>query len=239
MIPSWLERESMMLGAEGVEKLRRSTVLVAGLGGVGSFAAEAVARAGVGRLVLIDNDKVCETNLNRQLPDLHSTIGRLKTDVMASRRRDSNPEMEVSTRNEYIDYDNVAAVVGHGIDFVIDAIDTLGPKIALILHCLNSGIPLVSSMGAGAKWDVTKVRIADVSKSFNCPLAAMLRKRLRYKGVKRGFPVVFSEELPYESAVVEVEGETNKRSRVGTISYLTPVFGCACAQVCIRHIVFL
>ena len=262
-IPQWQERTALLLGEETLLKLRDAVVVVAGLGGVGAYAAEMVARAGVGRMVLIDSDRVGESNKNRQLLALDSTLGRLKTEVMAERLLDINPELHIVKVPEYLTEDNIpevfenalremalcgssdpdgaltdepAASTGLAPDFVIDAIDTLAPKIALISHCVHSGIPLVSSMGAGAKLDATKVRLTDLSKSYNCPLAFILRKKLRKIGITKGFPVVFSEELPERDAIVPTEGERNKKSQVGTVSYIPAVFGCVCAQAAVRHL---
>ena len=262
-IPQWQERTALLLGEEALLRLREAVVVVAGLGGVGAYAAEMVARAGVGRMVLIDSDRVGESNKNRQLLALDSTLGRLKTEVMAERLLDINPELHIVKVPEYLTEDNIpevfenalremalcgssdpdgaltdepAASTGLAPDFVIDAIDTLAPKIALISHCVHSGIPLVSSMGAGAKLDATKVRLTDLSNSYNCPLAFILRKKLRKIGITKGFPVVFSEELPERDAIVPTEGERNKKSQVGTISYLPAVFGCVCAQAAVRHL---
>ena len=259
----WQERTALLLGEEALLRLREAVVVVAGLGGVGAYAAEMVARAGVGRMVLIDSDRVGESNKNRQLLALDSTLGRLKTEVMAERLLDINPELHIVKVPEYLTEDNIpevfenalremalcgssdpdgaltdepAASTGLAPDFVIDAIDTLAPKIALISHCVHSGIPLVSSMGAGAKLDATKVRLTDLSKSYNCPLAFILRKKLRKIGITKGFPVVFSEELPERDAIVPTEGERNKKSQVGTISYLPAVFGCVCAQAAVRRL---
>ena len=259
----WQERTALLLGEEALLRLREAVVVVAGLGGVGAYAAEMVARAGVGGMVLIDSDRVGESNKNRQLLALDSTLGRLKTEVMAERLLDINPELHIVKVPEYLTEDNIpevfenalremalcgssdpdgaltdepAASTGLAPDFVIDAIDTLAPKIALISHCVHSGIPLVSSMGAGAKLDATKVRLTDLSKSYNCPLAFILRKKLRKIGITKGFPVVFSEELPEREAIVPTEGERNKKSQVGTVSYIPAVFGCVCAQAAIRHL---
>ena len=246
--PLWQERTALLLGDEALGRLRSSTVVVAGLGGVGAYAAEMTARAGVGRMIIIDSDRVSESNKNRQLLALDSTEGQLKVDVMAGRLLDINPELHIVKVPEYLTEDNMSAVLDSALkemasagtvvrpDFVIDAIDTLSPKIALIAHCVHNGIPLVSSMGSGAKLDATKVRLADISKSYNCPLAFILRKKLRKIGITKGFPVVFSEELPERDAIVPTEGERNKKSQVGTISYLPAVFGCVCAQAAVRHI---
>lgn len=233
----WQERTALLVGEKALERFGASTVAVVGLGGVGAYAAEMLARAGVGHIVAVDNDTVGDSNRNRQLLALTSTVGRSKTDVLEERLRDINPDIRVSKVCEYLDVGNAGTLLdGYSLDFLVDAIDTLAPKLALINHCVSNGIPLVSSMGSGAKYDLTKVRITDISKSYNCPLAYMVRKRLRREyGISRGFKVVFSEELPDENAFVREEGR-NKKSNVGTISYLPAVFGCACAQTAILHL---
>lgn len=240
----WRERTGMLLGEAALAALGEKCVAVIGLGGVGAVAAEMVARAGVGRMVLLDSDCVSLSNKNRQLLALDSTLGRPKTEVLRERLLDINPALQLTVIDRYLDEENIAEILPQGIDFLIDAIDTLAPKLALIRHCVESRIPLVSSMGAGAKYDMTKVRIADLSKSFNCPLAYMVRKKLRKMGITKGFPVVFSEELPDENAIVEMSPEeraatSNKKSQVGTISYLPASFGCACAQAAIRYLLHI
>lgn len=239
MESSWLERSELLIGVEGLTKLRGSCVAVIGLGGVGGYAAEMVARSGVGKMVILDSDSVSDTNRNRQLLATTSSIGKKKTQIMEGRIRDINPEIEIEVVEEYLTEENVVEVLSNRkIDFLIDAIDTLAPKIALIEYCVKHQLPLVSSMGAGAKFDATKIRVADLSKSFNCPLAYILRKRLRKVGINKGFKVVFSEELPERGAIVPAE-ERNKKSQVGTISYLPAVFGCVCAQVAITTLLGL
>ena len=234
----WQERTLLLMGEEKLDRLASSVVAVIGLGGVGGYAAEMLARAGVGRMILLDSDSVSVSNKNRQLLALDSNIGRKKAEVMAERLRDINPALEMTLIDEYLTQDNVEALLSpYKLDFLVDAIDTLTPKLSLIHYCVNAGIPLVSSMGAGAKYDATKVRLTDLSKSRNCPLAYIVRKKLRKMGIEKGFPVVFSEELPDNDAIVETKGETNKKSQVGTISYLPAVFGCVCAQAAIAHII--
>ncbi|HOG24760.1 MAG TPA: tRNA threonylcarbamoyladenosine dehydratase [Bacteroidales bacterium] len=232
----WLSRSELLVGKSGLEQLSKSTVLVAGLGGVGSYAAEMLARSGIGHLIVIDNDVVGFTNRNRQLPALTGTEGMLKTRVMEDRIRQINPDIILETVSEYLDESSVPVLLDqYSPQYVVDAIDTLSPKIALICYWLGRKIPLVSAMGAGARFDATAVRIDDISKSYNCPLAFMLRKRLRKLGVVKGFKVVFSTELPREGAIVPFEGK-NKKSMTGTISYLPAVFGCLCAQTVICDI---
>ena len=234
---NWQERTEMLLGAEGAGRLRDAYVAVIGVGGVGGFAAEALARAGVGHLLALDSDEVSETNRNRQILALSSTVGRPKCDVLRERLLDINPELDLVTIPEYITEENVATLLdAHRIDFLVDAIDTLSPKICLIQYCLKRGVPMVSSMGAGAKLDATAVRVADIAQTRMCPLAHMLRKRLHKLGIFTGFQAVFSVEEPRRASVV-LEESRNKKSQVGTVSYLPSVFGAVCAQVAIRHIV--
>lgn len=233
----WRERTQLLISSEGLQKLNDASVAVIGLGGVGAYAAEMVARAGVGRMLILDSDVVNLSNKNRQLLALDSTIGKTKTSVMAERLRDINPLLQIKVMEDYLTAENIDAILGEHIDFLIDAIDTIAPKISLIKYCLEKNIPLVSSMGAGAKFDATKIRIADISKTFNCPMAALLRKKLRKEGILKGVKVVFSEEAPLKDAVIPTEGEVNKRSMVGTISYLPATFGCICAQVAIEHLI--
>ena len=233
---AWKERTELLVGAEGLERLFESSVAVIGLGGVGAYAAEMLCRAGVGRLLLLDSDVVSESNKNRQLIALDSTIGKPKSAVLAERLKDINPDVRLTLINCYLEEGGIQQLLGeYKVDFLVDAIDTLAPKIALIRYCVESGIPHVSSMGAGAKFDATAVRLADLSKSYNCPLAYILRKKLRKVGISKGFKVVFSEELPRREAIVAVE-ERNKKSNVGTISYLPAVFGCVCAQAAVEHL---
>ena len=227
----------MLVGEEMLDYFRNSTVAVIGVGGVGGYAAEMLVRAGIGHLIIMDSDEVSVTNKNRQLLALDSTVGKPKCEVLAARLKDINPELELTVIQEYLEADQAENHLGgFKLDFLVDAIDTLAPKLHLIKYCVDKEIPLVSSMGAGAKYDATKIRIADVSKSFNCPLAYIVRKRLRYMGIKRGFKVVFSEELPDKESIVPCE-DRNKKSQVGTVSYIPAVFGCVCAQAVIQGLI--
>ena len=255
----WQDRTRILVGEEGLQRLRKASVVVIGLGGVGAVAAEMVARAGVGRMAILDSDVVSETNINRQVIALRSTVGKAKTEIVAARLLDINPEMKLEVANEYLTTENVSAILGHLVDVtdyngnagtkedlghslvVIDAIDTLSPKLSLIKYCVDNHIPVISSMGSGAKYDMTRIRITDISKSFNCPLAYIVRKKLRHMGISKGFKVVFSEELPDDNAIIEMTPEeqaevSNKKSQVGTISYLPAAFGCACAQEALNQI---
>lgn len=234
---NWLERTELLLGSEKLDKLRRRNILVVGVGGVGAYAAEMIVRAGVGRMTIADADNVSPSNINRQLVALHSTVGRPKCEVLAERLRDINPAIELRVVNRFIKDDQTDELLDSDrFDFVVDAIDTLSPKLALIKGALDRSIPLVSSMGAGAKTDPTLMEIKDISKTHHCPLAHMLRKRLHKIGIKRGFWAVFSPEPVREGAMILCE-EQNKKSNVGTISYIPALFGIGCASVVIRSLV--
>ena len=236
MTDNWLERTELLLGPEKLATLRRAHVLVVGLGGVGAYAAEMIARTGVGRMTVADADTVSLSNINRQLVALHSTVGLPKAEVLAARLRDINPAIELTTVEKYIrDEETYALLYAARYDYVVDAIDTLSPKLALIAATLERGMPLVSAMGAGAKTDPTRMEIADISKTHHCPLAHMLRKRLHKIGIRSGFRAVFSPEPIREGAMILCE-EQNKKSNVGTISYLPALFGIGCASVAIRSL---
>ncbi len=237
MAEKWLERTSLLLGDEKLNKLQNANVLVVGLGGVGAYAAEMIARAGVGRMTIADADVVSESNINRQLIALHSTVNRQKTEVMAERLRDINPNIKLTIVSRFIKDDETDALLdSDNFDYVVDAIDTLSPKLALIKGALDRQIPLVSSMGAGAKTDPAKMEICDIAKTHHCPLAHMLRKRLHKIGVRKGFTAVFSPEPVREGAMILCE-EQNKKSNMGTISYIPAVFGIGCASVVIRGLI--
>ncbi len=232
----WLERTELLLGENKLAKLKQANILVVGLGGVGAYAAEQLCRAGVGKLTLVDSDAVEPTNRNRQLPALISTTGKLKTEVLAGRFSDINPEVEITTIAKFIDNETIETLLtSQPFDYVVDAIDTLSPKVLLIYHSMQLGLKLVSSMGAGGKTDPTEVKIADISKSYNCKLARMLRKRLSKMNIKKGFKVVFSPEDIAPQAV-RLEESKNKKTTVGTISYMPPVFGCFVSSVVIRDL---
>ncbi len=234
---SWLERTELLLGSNKLNLLRQANVLVVGVGGVGAYAAEMIARSGVGRITIADADCVSPSNINRQLVALHSTIGRPKCEILAERLRDINPELQITVINRFIkDSETDTLLDSDKFDYVVDAIDTLSPKLALIKGALDRKIPVVSSMGAGAKTDPTLMEIKDISKTHHCPLAHMLRKRLHKIGIRRGFKAVFSPEPVREGAMILCE-EQNKKSNVGTISYIPAMFGIGCASVVIRGII--
>lgn len=234
---NWLERTDLLLGKEKLAALQHAHVLVVGVGGVGAYAAEMIVRAGIGHITIADADLVSASNINRQLVALHSTIGRQKCEVLAERLRDINPAIELNMVNRFIKDDETDALLDSAkFDYVVDAIDTLSPKLALIKGSLERGIPLVSSMGAGAKTDPTLMEIKDISKTHHCPLAHMLRKRLHKIGINRGFRAVFSPEPIREGAMILCE-EQNKKSNVGSISYIPALFGIGCASVVVRDLI--
>ncbi len=235
--PNWCERTELLLGSERLSELQRAHVLVVGLGGVGGIATEMLVRAGIGRLSIVDADIVQPSNINRQIVATHSAIGQSKASVLASRLRDINPAAEIEVIEEFLQDDNMVRLLDrHRYDFVIDAIDSLSPKVHLIRLSKERGLPIISSMGAGAKMDISSVRIDDLSRSHNCNLARAIRKRLRKLGISRGIPVVYSTELPREEAIIEISGERCKKSTAGTISYMPAVFGLHLAAYVIEHI---
>lgn len=231
---AWLERTQLLLGEEAIRRLRDARVLVAGLGGVGAYAAEQICRGGVGRMTIVDGDTVHPSNRNRQLPALHSTEHREKTAVMAERLLDINPDLDLQVIPEYLRDERLEEIVAQPFDFVVDAIDTLSPKVFLIYNAVRNGHRVVSSLGAGGKVDPMQVRIDDIERSHKCRLGKMLRKRLHRLGIRSGITVVYSpEDIPAHS-MQPVENERNKKTVVGTVSYMPPVFGCFCASVVLR-----
>ncbi len=254
---SWLSRTETLIGEENIKKLAESHVLVVGLGGVGSFAAEYIARSGIGKMTIVDGDTIEFTNRNRQLPALVSTEGQSKALYMAERLKDINPNIILNVVNEYLDEEKMqklfaeqtpllkkeglGVVFNTNFDYVIDAIDTIAPKIMLIRNCLDKKIPLVSAMGAGGRFDPEKIKIAPIWKTKNCQFAQQIRKNLRQIGITHNkgqdFMAVFSEELPDISRVKLVENQLHKKSYLGTISYMPSLFGAFCASVVIRNII--
>jgi len=237
-VPLWQQRSALLLKPENLERLKQSSILVVGIGGVGAYAAELICRAGVGKITIADGDCIDPTNRNRQLLALSSTEEESKVELMAARLRDINPDAEIIPIHRFLKDEVTAEVLSSGFDYVIDAIDTLSSKVALIVKCLELNYPLVSSMGAGGKLDPTQVKITDISKTYQCRLAKVIRKRLHRQNIHKGFQAVFSaEEIP-EHAVYSYDAEDGKAgSIVGTVSYMPPVFGCSCASVVIRELI--
>lgn len=233
---TWFRRTEILVGSDGMQALKSAHVLVIGLGGVGAYAAESICRAGVGKMTIVDGDVVDHSNRNRQLPALISNIGKPKTEILRERFLDINPDLEIRIVTQFIKEDHTLELLeSDKFDCVVDCIDTLSPKVNLIRHCYEKEIPIVSSMGAGGKFDPTQIQVADLSKSFNCKLARQVRKRLGRFKIRKGIPVVFSPEEVDDSLVIPEKGQ-NKASVVGTISYMPPAFGCAVASVVLRKL---
>lgn len=235
--PNWLQRTQLLLGEESIDQLKNLHVLVIGLGGVGSYAAEFLARAGVGRMTIVDGDTVDITNTNRQLPALHSTVGQAKADVMATRIRDINPDVDLRVINSFLGPEEVRDLISPEFDYVFDCIDSIQPKQYIVVTCKQKGIRVVSSMGAGGRIDPSQVRVADISETYNCPFAQQVRKGLKRKGVRRGVTVVFSSELVDISTMMLTDGSKFKRSFYGTCSYIPALFGLHMASVVVKDIV--
>lgn len=233
----WKQRTRLLLGEEKMERLQQAHVLVVGLGGVGAYAAEMICRAGVGRMTIVDADTVQPTNINRQLPALHSTMGREKAEVLAARFKDINPDIQLTVLPVFLKDDNIPELLDAArYDFIVDAIDTLAPKCYLIAEALKRHIKIVSSMGAGAKSDITQIRFADIWDTYHCGLSKAVRKRLQKLGIKRKLPIVFSTEQADPKAVLLTEDEQNKKSTCGTVSYMPAVFGCYLAEYVIKRL---
>ena len=220
----WNSRTVTLLGEAGVKALAEAQVLVVGVGGVGGYAAEMLARSGVGRLTLLDADDVADSNINRQLIALHSTVGEPKTELFAARFRDINPCIEVDARREFITPESVGPILAEGYDFVIDAIDTVAPKVALIAEALRRHVPIVSSMGAGGRIDPSKVELTDLWATSEDGLARAVRQRLKKLGLRRPLKVVASREAPRRYSLIPLE-EQNKRSSFGTLATIPALFG--------------
>ena len=234
---NWQQRTELLLGEEKMNRIRNSHVLVVGLGGVGAYAAEMICRAGVGRMTIVDADTVQPTNINRQLPAMHSTLGKTKAEVLAARYKDINPDIELKVLPVYLKDENIPELLDAGkYDFIVDAIDTISPKCYLISEAMKRHIKIVSSMGAGATSDITQVRFADLWDNYHCGLSKAVRKRLQKMGMKRKLPVVFSTEQADPKAVLLTDDEQNKKSTCGTVSYMPAVFGCYLAEYVIKRL---
>ena len=235
-MPEWLSRTELLIGKEGLDKLQASNVLVVGLGGVGGYAAEMICRAGIGKMTIVDGDTIHTSNRNRQLLALQSTGGTAKTMVMGQRLKDINPGLDLTVINEYIKDERMIEILDPGFNYLVDAIDTLSPKVFLIYHAITKKIPVVSSMGAGGKFDPVRISVCDISQTTDCTLARILRKRLHRLGIREGVTAVYSPEVIDKNKVIPAVGEKNKASVVGTISYMPAAFGIACASVVIRDL---
>ena len=237
MQSEWLQRTELLVKEEGIERLQNANILIVGLGGVGSFAAEFLVRSGIGNLTIVDGDTVDITNINRQLPALNSTIGKNKTDVVAERILDINPEINLKKINEFLEPERMEELLTQEkFDYVLDCIDSLSPKLALIITCKRKKIKLVSAMGAGGKTDPSKVMVRDISKTNNCFLAKQIRKKLKKEQIHKGFRCVFSTEIQDENSLKMTDGSNYKKSFYGTISYMPAIFGLYAAAEVIRFL---
>ena len=237
MQSEWLQRTELLVKEDGIERLQNANILIVGLGGVGSFAAEFLVRSGIGNLTIVDGDTVDITNINRQLPALNSTIGKNKTDVVAERILDINPEINLKKINEFLEPERMEEILTQEkFDYVLDCIDSLSPKLALIITCKRKKIKLVSAMGAGGKTDPSKVMVRDISKTNNCFLAKQIRKKLKKEQIHKGFRCVFSTEIQDENSLKMTDGSNYKKSFYGTISYMPAIFGLYAAAEVIRFL---
>ena len=235
---SWLSRTELLIGKTALIKLASAHVMIVGLGGVGSFAAEFIARSGVGALTIIDGDTVDPTNRNRQLPALATNHGQYKATIMEERLKVINPELKIHVIREFINPENVSNLFNNKIDYIIDAIDSITPKITFMVAAHQKGIPLISSMGAGGKMDPTSLMIKDISKTYNCVFAQQIRKMLKVNHqIRNGIECVFSPELPKKESLILTDGSNYKKSAYGTISYMPAIFGAVAASVVIRKLI--
>ncbi len=234
---SWLERTELLVQKEGLEKLQKANVLIVGLGGVGSYAAEFIARAGINKMTIVDGDVFDETNKNRQLPALDSTIGKSKAQVLAARLKDINKDIELTVLEEFLSPERAYEIVSKEFDYVLDCIDTITPKVNLIVAARRKKVKIISSMGAGGKLDATKIKVKDISKTKNCTMARVLRKRLKERKVDKGVKAVYSDEVQIAKSVKVTDGTNFKKSYYGTISYMPAAFGLQAAAHVINFII--
>jgi tRNA A37 threonylcarbamoyladenosine dehydratase len=233
---AWLSRTELLIGKEKLNKLMNAHVLVVGMGGVGSFAAEFICRSGIGEMTIVDGDVVDPSNRNRQLPALATTHGQSKVELMGERLMAINPELKLHIIKEFVMPGRVEALLEGHLDYVVDAIDSITPKLTFIKAAYAKGIKLVSSMGAGGKLDPTQLKVTDISKTYMCQFAQQIRKQLKADGIYKGIKVVFSPEEPVRESLMLTDGSNFKKSAYGTISYLPATFGATVASVVIRDL---
>lgn len=233
----WRERAELLFKKEGLERLKNAHVMVVGLGGVGSFAAEFLARAGVGSMTIVDGDVVDITNINRQLPALHSTIGQPKVTIVGDRLMDINPELKLIRIQEFLSPERAYELVTPEYDYVLDCIDSITPKLNLLISARRQKVKIISNMGAGGKYEAGKVKVADISKTEYCPLAKTVRKRLKKEGISKGVKVVFSTEYPDQTSLKMTDGSNFKKSFFGTNSWIPAVFGLHSAETVVKYLI--
>ena len=231
----WQERTELLFKTEGLRNLKNAHVLVVGLGGVGSFAAEFLARAGVGNLTIVDGDIVDITNINRQLPALHSSVGMPKVNVVGDRLMDINPKLQLYRIEEFLSPERAFEIVSPKYDYVLDCIDSVTPKLNLIFACKRNRVKVISSMGAGGKMDASKVKVANIKNTVHCHLAKTIRKRLKKMNIDK-LKVVFSSEIQDACSLKMTDGTNYKRSFYGTNSYMPCLFGLYAAETVIRYL---
>jgi tRNA A37 threonylcarbamoyladenosine dehydratase len=231
----WQERAELLFKAQGLQNLKNSKVLVVGVGGVGSFAAEFLARAGVGNLTIVDGDVVDITNINRQLPALHSTVGLSKIEVVGNRLMDINPELNLTKVQEFLSPERAFEIVNSEYDYVLDCIDSVTPKLNLIIGAKRNRVKIISSMGAGGKMEASKVKVSDITNTVNCMFAKTIRRRLKEHKIDK-LKVVFSSEIQDETSLKMTDGSNYKKSFYGTNSYMPGLFGLYMAETVIRYL---
>ncbi|WP_339836121.1 tRNA threonylcarbamoyladenosine dehydratase [uncultured Flavobacterium sp.] len=232
----WQERAELLFKEEGINKLKNANLLVVGLGGVGSFAAEFLVRAGIGKMTIVDGDTVDITNINRQLPALHSTIGKTKVDIVANRLLDINPDLNLTKVEEFLSPERATEIVTTEYDYVLDCIDSVTPKLNLIISAKRRKVKVISCMGAGGKYDSSKVFVKDISKTKDCPLAKNIRKRLKRVKINKGVKAVFSTEIPEPTSLKKTDGKNYKKSFYGTNSWMPALFGLQAAETVVRYL---
>lgn len=235
-MPEIFNRTKLLIGEEGYKKLAAANIAVIGIGGVGSYTVEGLVRGGIGKITLIDHDLVDITNINRQIHALHSTIGQAKVDVMARRLKDINPEIEVKTKQEFCTKENVATLLSGDYHYIIDAVDNITAKIAIMEYALANKIPVISSMGAANKLNNTNFQIVDISETNTCPLARVIRKELRNRGIFSGVKVVYSPDAIIKPNKVTIENSWGKKELPGSISFVPPVPGLLMAGYVINYL---
>ena len=231
----WMERSELLFKKEGLDNLQKANVLVVGLGGVGSFAAEFLVRAGVGAMTIVDGDVVDITNINRQLPALHSTVGQSKIKLVGDRLMDINPELKLIRVEEFLSPERAFEIVSDEFDYVLDCIDSVTPKLNLIIGAKRKRVKIISCMGAGGKLEAAKVKVTDISNTVNCFLAKTIRRRLKEVKIDK-LKVVFSSEIQDETSLKMTDGSNYKRSFYGTNSYMPGLFGLYAAETVIRYL---
>ena len=233
----WTERSELLFKDPAMQKLYNANILIVGVGGVGSFAAEFLARAGVGKMTIVDGDVVDITNINRQLPALHSTIGQDKITVVGDRLMDINPELKLTRLKEFLSPERAFEIVSAEFDYVIDCIDSVTPKLNLMIAAKRKRVKIISSMGSGGKIVASKVKVADISNTVNCYLAKALKKRLKEVKIDKGIKVVYSSEIQDDNSLMKTDGKNYKKSFYGTSSYMPGLFGLFAAETAIRYLI--